>query len=247
VADNPPDTRAVAQLFACKKTVNSPLTVVLTNWKRRGGFLRVLDAVAGQRIRPQIFVWNNSPEPIGDRRITWQINSSRNCVCWPRWFMAAQAETPFVASIDDDLLPTDRRVLEDALAAFNRYSEWTVIGPFGRRLIDGTKFTQCPQLIPALADQTADFVKGRLMVMQTGALRAVLPARPQGPPRMVQCCDDIIVCSLMAGGRRAQHVIPASFRNCFRDLPEPHALSSRQGFRRLRKQAAMSYFDWRGP
>jgi len=160
--------------------VNSPLTVVLTNWKRRGGFLRVLDAVAGQSIRPQIFVW-------------------------------------------------------------------TVIGPFGRRLIDGTKFTQCPQLIPALADQTADFVKGRLMVMQTGALRAVLPARPQGPPRMVQCCDDIIVCSLMAGGRRAQHVIPASFRNCFRDLPEPHALSSRQGFRRLRKQAAMSYFDWRGP
>jgi hypothetical protein len=161
--------------------------------------------------------------------------------------MAAQADTPFVASIDDDLLPADDRVLEDALAVLRDAEPHVIVGPFGKQLRDGVPFVESVHVSAGAEDRRVDWVKGRLMVMRMGALRRVTPARPPAPPPLVQRCDDIIVSALMAEGKRGQHLVPAVLKDRFRDLPQDHAVYRLPGFAEHRAQAAEQFFDWKGP
>ena len=48
-----------------------------------------------------------------DSRITWQIDSSMNKYCWPRWMMASLARTKYVCTMDDDFTLSDDYVLSD--------------------------------------------------------------------------------------------------------------------------------------
>lgn len=227
--------------------MSASLTVVLTNWRRPESFRQVLDAVCSQSVRPVVFAWNNHPASLDDPRVGWCVQSTQNRFCWPRWYMAVQADTPFVASIDDDLLPLDDRVLDDALAVLRGAEPHVIVGPFGKRLRDGIPFQESVHVSADTEDRRVDWVKGRLMVMRTDALRRVAPARPLAPPPLVQRCDDIIVSSLMAGGRRGQHLVPAVLQGRFRDLPQDHAVHWLPGFAEHRQQAAEQFFDWRGP
>lgn len=225
----------------------SSLTVVMTNWRRPDSFRRVLDAVCSQTVRPVVFAWNNHPAQLDDLRVAWRIQSSQNRFCWPRWYLAAQAETEFVASIDDDLLPADDRVLEDALAVLRDAETHAIVGPYGKQLRDGVPFAESVHVSAGEGDRRVDWVKGRLMVMRTESLRRVAPARPPAPPPLVQRCDDIIVSARMAEGKRGQHLVPAVLRGRFRDLPQDHAVHRLPGFAEHRAQAAEQFFDWKGP
>jgi hypothetical protein len=93
------------------------LTVCITHYKRHANVLRLLDCLSRQTIRPEIFLWNNSGKIFTDPRVTWQLDSSSNRFCWPRWFMLSLARTEFVTTIDDDLIFSDDRVLDDAVDA----------------------------------------------------------------------------------------------------------------------------------
>ena len=93
----------------------SRLTVCITHYKRHANVLRLLDCLSRQTIRPEIFLWNNSGKVFADPRITWQLDSSANRFCWPRWFMLSLAQTEFVTTIDDDLIFSDDGVLDDAV------------------------------------------------------------------------------------------------------------------------------------
>ena len=83
------------------------LTVCLLNWRRPDNLRRIIDALARQTARPAVFLWNNSGQPFRHDGIDCWIHNSRNSGCWPRWLLATQAETDFVASLDDDLMPAD--------------------------------------------------------------------------------------------------------------------------------------------
>ena len=218
------------------------LTVVTTAWKRPASLRRVLDVLFRQTIPLEVFLWDNGEQEIDDSRIAWRVHSSPNRQCWPRWFLAAQADTPLVANIDDDLLLTDDRVLEDAVDVLETLEPRAIVGPYGRRIVDGVRFLDCPHVDPGTRDERVDLIKGRLMVMRTQSLRAVLPCRPDAPPDLLGQCDDIIVSSLMAGGRRGCHVVPAVLRGRMTDLPQEHGLCLQAGFYDLRGRAARRFF-----
>ncbi len=107
----------IASLAPCLSTQGARprLTVCITHYKRHANVLRLLDCLSRQTIRPEIFLWNNSGKAFSDPRIAWQLDSSHNRYCWPRWFMLSLARSEFVTTIDDDLIFSDDRVLEDAV------------------------------------------------------------------------------------------------------------------------------------
>ncbi len=73
------------------------VTVLLLNYKRPENIRRILTDLMKQKpIPPDIFLWNNSGEQFIDSRVTWQIDSSINKYCWPRWMMASLARTKYI-------------------------------------------------------------------------------------------------------------------------------------------------------
>src|SRR5258705_12683270 len=106
----------------------NPLTICLTNWRRPESLRRVLDGVLSQNIKSDIFLWNNNREPFKHRGIDWQVDSSQNKLCWPRWFMACMANTEYVCTIDDDLFFRDYNLLQDFLKIRVNLPDRTILG-----------------------------------------------------------------------------------------------------------------------
>ena len=89
-------------------------TVLLLNYKRPENVRRILTDLSQQKpVPPDIFLWNNSGMIFTDSRITWQIDSSMNKYCWPRWMMASLARTKYICTMDDDFTLSDDYVLSD--------------------------------------------------------------------------------------------------------------------------------------
>ena len=195
------------------------ITVCLLNWKRPRNLRRIIDRLGEQTLRPTIFLWNNSPETFEHPAVDWQVDSSRNMLCPPRWWMAARARTPWVASLDDDLLPADRRVLADAVTVADAQPAERAIGPFGVNLRPGRPYfphdnVRCPP-----CDTPVDLVLGRCLIVRAGALRRALRLADLNAYYDHGRGDDMAVCGALAGGRRRRHLVPGMFRGRFRELP----------------------------
>jgi len=228
---------------ARRQLYDMTLTVCLLNWKRPTNLRRILDRLAEQTLRAEmaIFLWNNASEPFYHPAVDWQVDSGRNVRCPPRWWMAAQAETEFAASLDDDLLPADPRVLEDAVRVARRQPADRAIGPFGVIFRQGRPYAQhldarCPP-----QDTPVDMVQGRCLMVRTAALRSVL--------KLGDFCgdaggeDDITVCGALAAGRRKHHLVPGIFPGRFEELPAGHeALERRPDHARRREAARQRWF-----
>jgi hypothetical protein len=150
------------------------LTVCLLNWRRPQNVKRLLDALERQVPRPEIFLWNNGGA-LWHPAVDWQVNSSRNALCWPRWSMAIHARTEFVCSLDDDLLPRDAKLLADALA-FARRSPG-IIGAAGVAMRAGGGYGNGKHFNRPRLTRQVDVVKGRLLMLPAEALRSMSPAR----------------------------------------------------------------------
>ena len=95
------------------------VTVLLLNYKRPENLRRILgDLVKQKPVPPDIFLWNNSGRSFVDKRVTWQVNSSANRFCWPRWMMGSLARTRFICTMDDDFTFEDDFVLRDLVRWF---------------------------------------------------------------------------------------------------------------------------------
>lgn len=193
------------------------LTIVLLNWKRPDNLRRVLDDLGRQTLRPEIFLWNNGG-PFAHPAVAWQVDSSANKMCWPRWFMASMASTEFIAVLDDDLTFRDERVLEDAVERARAMPPRTALGYAGAVLHDMRNYGECDHVhSDAAGDRQVDIVKGRFMLLRTADLRTV-HLEPD-PPREVLMSDDIMICGALADGRKGRHLVPAVLAGRFRELP----------------------------
>ncbi len=221
-------------------TAASALTVVLTNWKRPKNLRMLLDALSCQTVKPDIFLWNNGAEfshPVVD----WQVDSSVNMLCWPRWWMASCAQTEFTCIMDDDLMPTDGRLLQDMLKVLSKTSDATIVGLFGMNLLEGKEYRYCTQVRPSDADQPADIIKGRFMMMRTSALAAV-PLQPR-PERHSLMCEDIMVSGLLAKGMLARHLVPRGFVGRLKELSNEHSLYKMPDHFEHREKARKLFFS----
>ena len=185
-----------------------------------------------------IFLWDNS----GASEVweaDWLVRSSRNAGCWPRWYLASQATTPLVATLDDDLLPADEHFFRDLTSAWQQEpAAGRIIGPYGVVLEPGKSYRRCSgrstggnSCIPA------DIIKGRVMLLAREDLRSVLPIAPANVLH-----DDIAVSGLMAAGRTGHHRWARHFRHRLTELPDRHAMSSRPEHFAEREEMRRLYF-----
>lgn len=227
------------------------LTVCLLNYKRAPNLERIIPALAQQSVRPAIFLWNNGdplpPQSPFLKHVDWLIESNQNLRCWPRWFMASRAETPFVCSWDDDLLPTDGRLFQDVLDAYHELNLTGAVGPFGVKFDRRQPYQSCwhhkaekmaaqvpPQMIRNLqgspeekakkqADLKRRFLKLRHETVDMIKGRHLLLPRQE----LVSTCplwphdsteDDVIVSGKVAEGKPCRHTVLAIYQNRFEDL-----------------------------
>lgn len=191
------------------------VTVVLLNYKRPDNLRRIINAVKSQSVATAVFVWNNG-ERFEDRRVDWQIDSSINLYCRPRWFMSRHADTEFVCTLDDDLVFADDRVLQDALDALRALPVRTIVGMTGVVLRAESNYRDCTHLdrLPRFpeGDVEVDIVKGRFMLLRAAAVTAL------DYPAIDPVHDDIALSALVGGG--ARHRVPGILRGRFTELPQ---------------------------
>ena len=194
------------------------LTVCLLNWRRPANVARIVSALHGVC---KIFLWDNAGDYPADPRIDWQIRSSGNMRCHSRWWMAGQAVTPYVASLDDDLMPKDRHVLHDAVAVLQQHNEIAAVGPFGKVVQPGRHYVHWGTVANVESDRRADLLIGRCIIARTGAVAAARVTH--------QTNDDLQLCGALTGGRPMECLVPACMAGRFEELPAPAALCELPG------------------
>lgn len=218
----------------------SDVTVVLTHWKREAGMRRVIDALSKQSVKPQLWLWNNSGQHLACDQIAWQVVSSLNQRCWPRWFLASQVETPYVVIHDDDLMPKDEHVLRDALAALARCPEATIVGHLGRIFNRGQPYNQSQLVRERATDTKVDMVAGRFMVLRTADLHRV-PLCPSTDWQQRSTHEDLMICGMLAHGKPMRHLVPGILTNRFEELDDAYALSHQPDFYPVREQVRRAF------
>jgi hypothetical protein len=164
-----------------------------------------------------------------------------------RWHLAALAGSEFVCSLDDDLMPADEGVLEDALAACRERCPDGIVGAFGWRGLGESSYRNGEHVRAADIDRPADIVKGRFMSLRRALLERVPLALPPvgGGERLGHRCDDIALSLCIAGGRSGRHLLPAVLADRWVELPKGAAsLEADPRHYAVRDHALRSLVEW---
>ena len=216
------------------------LTVCLLNWKRPEYLRRIITALAAQKPRPKIFCWNNSPEFFDHPDLDWVVQGNRNCLFAPRWWMASMAQTSYVCSLDDDLLPRTPRAFADLTEVCG---SGTVVGTHGIRWIPGLHYAEQKEG-SVLGDdrrvllQRVNIIKGRCMMMRRTTLEKI-------PLEALRGEDDINI-SLYLSTREEADLIALPQPDNFEDLATGDESYCQAPGHNDRRQAAVEYWrpDW---
>ena len=220
----------------------SVITICLTNWKRPENLHQIIGQLRRQSLPVQIFLWNNG-ERFDSPWLDWQVDSSLNKVCAPRWFMAASADTDFVCILDDDLFLADDNIMSDMINIAHNLPDDTIIGPTGVKLVPGLTYRDAHHLYSFRCEESVDtpcdIIKGSLMLMRTSALRKHINLDVFNYCRE----EDIIVSALLAEGKRNHHLCLTSFGDRFRSVGnDAFALWRQEGHMEARQSACMRFF-----
>lgn len=185
-------------------------TALLLSFERQGNLKKIIKSLREQTAPIKIFLWNNCLDDHVDYGVDLQINSSKNLMCWPRWFMANYATTDYVFSLDDDLLFADNRIIEDAIYYLDK-SCCDAIGYSGVKIIDGHKdYLDQQHILFPRQDESVDILKGGFLFAKRKNIRI-----PQNlfnvdahNPRIE---DDIVISSFLS-----HKIVPRIFRKRLR-------------------------------
>jgi len=248
------------------------LTVCLLNCHRPQSIAELVPVLANQSIKPKIFLWNNGEKFKGDepflRHITWLVESSENRKFWPRWMMAAHAETDFVCSWDDDLKPRDPDLFRDVLLVYHELQLTGAVGPFGVGFIKDEPYESCHhhkankmmatmpkskwKLVPKAPRearrQKIRFFRreaSRTMVAPVDMIKGrhlLLPRRELldhvSSWEKDNGEDDIKICGGVAGGLPGKHNVLAVYNNRFVDTDTPEDVDSAHAWSRRKGHSA---------
>ncbi len=240
------------------------VTACLLNYARPENIGQVILSLARQTVPVRILLWDNAEEPgvglhyeggDGAMRplaehpaVELAVRPGRNFGCWARWLLAAQAETEFVCTLDDDLVLADERVLEDAVAAQREECPDGIVGWFGWS-DDGEGYRKGRHHQGSSDGRPCELIKGRFMLVPTRLLERV----PLSPPAWGEAepigfrCDDIVVSYAVGGGREDAHLVPQRLGKRWKNLPRRNTgLDRERQHYRLREAAIGRMREWLG-
>jgi hypothetical protein len=227
------------------------ITFCLLNYRRPANLPLVVESIRRQTVPCRVFLWDNGTGGRGVADVDWWLGSSQNVGCWPRWWMATQADTPLVATLDDDLALADRHVMADALRQFERLPSGRLLGAFGVSLGSGGEYRLGRQVgygRPRRHDPPVpvDIVKGRHVLARADDLRAGLAALGDWNAATIRPhrarCDDIVVSAAVARGCRAWHRVAGCYGCRLDELPDHDGLQDDPDHYRQRETAAAALF-----
>jgi len=222
-------------------------TAILTNYCRQENVKKIIPCLRSQTVPIEIIMINNSN--IKDEYdVDLQINASKNLMCFPRWFACNYATSPYVFSLDDDLIFSDDNVIADCI----QYSKENhcAVGGFGVVLDNSNYWTsfhvranaEMSHEVAALGGEglLVDIIKGRFLFTQKQFLKNVPLIAPDNisyeNPRFE---DDIFISSYIN-----KKIIPTFLANRLIELPEnDFSLFRRRIHRESRFVAAKKFFN----
>jgi hypothetical protein len=191
-------------------------TALLLNWKRSDNLVKIINSLKSQSVSVEIFLWNNNIEDDNKYDVDLQINSEKNLMCLPRWFMGIYASSEYIFSLDDDLIFSDSNVLEDCV---NFMKETDVaIGKTGVILNDEKDYWKSKHVLNPNPHEniSVDIIKGRFLMCSKKHISKISLNNFNNVyftnPRIE---DDIILSSLINNKQ-----IPSFLHNRFKELPE---------------------------
>ena len=211
-------------------------TALLLSYSRQENLKKIIECLKRQSVEIEIFLWNNNPEDSTKYDVDLQINSSRNLMCWPRWFMANYSSSNYVFSLDDDFIFKDDFVIADCISHCEHQKNKGAIGFFGVHLNKEKSYWNSRHLNAGMSDKI-DILKGRFIFCPKSLLR--LNEKPFDVsvenPRIE---DDLFVSSLFEN-----KTIPLFLRNRFVNLPDHKGgLQSQNDHMKSREQNCHKYF-----
>jgi len=223
-----PAAKVAAAPAKCAPGEPGDVTVILLNYARPENIGAVLESLTTQTARPRVWIWDNGEMPVlwkdvhgklhgmGEHpHVERYIRSSVNMRCFPRWLMAGQAETEYIAVIDDDLRLADPDVLADAMEAQRTLCPDGVVGFFGWEQVEGKSYKASRHVHGSKVDRRVDAIKGRFMVMRRALLQRV-PLAAEGAATTHE--DDLYVSLSISGGARGAHLVPGVLGKRWREV-----------------------------
>jgi len=217
------------------------LTVCLLNWKRPKNIEKIIENLYG---KVKIFLWDNSGVFKKDNRIDWQITSSINKGCYPRWWMAFFAQTKFICSYDDDLMFKNFDALQEAIETLNN-TEKKAVGFCGRLLGDTpcnyehTKTFEVNRITDKIQrdKEIVDLLLGRFILTTTHNIKELNLSHSYPYTQ-----DDIEVCAQLAGRQRQKFIVLKSLAESVIELPDNDAVWKMSGHFDVRQEALIKYW-----
>lgn len=207
------------------------LTVCLLNWKRQDNLDKILDFLYGN---VKIFLWDNYGNLPKDYRVDWQVTSSKNKRCCPRWWMLQQAETEFVCCMDDDLLLKDINSFVDMINVMKMNPEYSAIGAFGKNkehIIQ--EYKKWKYITNVDNDTIVDILLGRLILTKKEYIKNAIINESE---------DDICLSWLLTENKKQKLLVPKILKDQIVELPDNFALWRQEGHFKRREEAVNKYY-----
>jgi hypothetical protein len=215
-------------------------TALLLNWKRSDNLKIIIESLRSQSILIEIFLWNNNVEDVNRYDVDLQINSEKNLMCLPRWFMGMYASSKYIFSLDDDLIFRDSKVVEDCVNFIG--DDDIAIGKTGVILDKEKNYWKSKHILnpDPNSDISVDIIKGRFLMCSKKHISKILLNDLTNVNILNTRIEDDIILSSKIDDKK----IPSFLYKRFEELPENGVSLYREGdHKESRIQTTNKYFN----
>lgn len=212
------------------------VNIFFTNWRRRNHLYNIIDETKLQTLVPNIFVIDNASNDTANKfeqkhnDIT-VIAKDNSKMCWERWLTALEFTNTYVCVMDDDIIFSQKYVIERCAKYMDENKEVDAIGAYGVKYSKLFGYFRSEHTYCKHKDVPVPILKGRFMFVRSSSIANL-------DKECEPTCDDIKVSAMLRN-----KVLPGCLVNSFSDLSTgTESLSAKSYQSAKREYAAKRYF-----